>query len=56
MMASLLARYCSAYASNQFRALQQFLKWLAEFPVGINDGYISVRGIVAGCILLPLRR
>ena len=28
-MAWLLARYSSAYASNQYRALQQFFKWLA---------------------------
>src|SRR5712691_3980715 len=25
----LLGRYSAAYASNQFRALQQFFKWLA---------------------------
>ena len=28
-MASLLDRYSPAYASNQYRALQQFFKWLA---------------------------
>ena len=28
-MTSLLDRYSSAYASNQYRALQQFFKWLA---------------------------
>ncbi len=28
-MAWLLSRYSNAYASNQFRALQQFFKWLA---------------------------
>jgi integrase/recombinase XerD len=28
-MASLLGRYSTAYASNQYRALQQFFKWLA---------------------------
>ena len=28
-MASLLGRYSNAYASNQYRALQQFFKWLA---------------------------
>jgi site-specific recombinase XerD len=28
-MAWLLDRYGSAYASNQYRALQQFFKWLA---------------------------
>jgi len=28
-MAWLLGRYSPAYASNQFRALQQFFKWLA---------------------------
>jgi site-specific recombinase XerD len=28
-MAWLLARYSTAYASNQYRALQQFFKWLA---------------------------
>ena len=28
-MARLLDRYSSAYASNQYRALQQFFKWLA---------------------------
>ena len=28
-MAWLLGRYSAAYASNQFRALQQFFKWLA---------------------------
>lgn len=28
-MAWLLGRYSPAYASNQYRALQQFLKWLA---------------------------
>jgi site-specific recombinase XerD len=28
-MACLLGRYSSAYASNQYRALQQFFKWLA---------------------------
>jgi site-specific recombinase XerD len=28
-MAWLLSRYSSAYASNQYRALQQFFKWLA---------------------------
>jgi site-specific recombinase XerD len=28
-MAWLLARYSNAYASNQYRALQQFFKWLA---------------------------
>jgi hypothetical protein len=27
-MAWLLDRYSSAYASNQYRALQQFFKWL----------------------------
>ena len=26
----LLTRYSDAYASNQFRALQQFFRWLAE--------------------------
>jgi site-specific recombinase XerD len=29
-VAWLLARYSAAYASNQFRALQQFFKWLAD--------------------------
>jgi hypothetical protein len=28
-MAGLLSRYSGAYASNQYRALQQFFKWLA---------------------------
>jgi hypothetical protein len=28
-MVQLLGRYSAAYASNQFRALQQFFKWLA---------------------------
>ena len=28
-MAWLLGRYSTAYASNQYRALQQFFKWLA---------------------------
>jgi site-specific recombinase XerD len=28
-MAQLLGRYSPAYASNQYRALQQFFKWLA---------------------------
>jgi site-specific recombinase XerD len=28
-MAGLLARYSGSYASNQYRALQQFFKWLA---------------------------
>jgi hypothetical protein len=28
-MVRLLDRYSAAYASNQFRALQQFFKWLA---------------------------
>jgi len=28
-MAWLLDRYSTAYASNQYRALQQFFKWLA---------------------------
>ena len=28
-MACLLGRYSSAYASNQYRGLQQFFKWLA---------------------------
>src|SRR6266704_5790802 len=28
-MAWLLGRYSNAYASNQYRALQQFFKWLA---------------------------
>src|SRR5712671_3488121 len=28
-MAGLLGRYSGAYASNQYRALQQFFKWLA---------------------------
>jgi site-specific recombinase XerD len=28
-MTWLLDRYSSAYASNQYRALQQFFKWLA---------------------------
>src|SRR5579875_3367306 len=28
-MAHLLARYSPAYASNQYRGLQQFFKWLA---------------------------
>ena len=34
-MVRLLGRYSHAYASNQYRALQQFFKWLAaedEFP------------------------
>ena len=26
----LLSRYSDAYASNQFRALQQFFRWLAD--------------------------
>jgi integrase/recombinase XerD len=29
-MVHLLTRYSDAYASNQFRALQQFFRWLAE--------------------------
>ena len=29
-MSWLLGRYSDAYASNQYRALQQFFKWLAE--------------------------
>jgi site-specific recombinase XerD len=29
-MVRLLGRYSQAYASNQYRALQQFFKWLAE--------------------------
>jgi integrase len=29
-VAWLLGRYSAAYASNQFRALQQFFKWLAD--------------------------
>src|SRR6266404_6725408 len=29
-VAWLLNRYSAAYASNQFRALQQFFKWLAD--------------------------
>ncbi len=29
-MVHLLSRYSDAYASNQFRALQQFFRWLAE--------------------------
>lgn len=29
-MVHLLTRYSNAYASNQFRALQQFFRWLAE--------------------------
>ena len=28
-LAGLLGRYSGAYASNQYRALQQFFKWLA---------------------------
>ena len=31
-IAGLLARYSPAYASNQYRALQQFFKWLAAAP------------------------
>jgi site-specific recombinase XerD len=38
-MAWLLDRYSSAYASNQYRALQQFFKWLAAGrPVARPDG------------------
>jgi integrase/recombinase XerD len=29
-MVHLLTRYSDAYASNQFRALQQFFRWLAD--------------------------
>jgi hypothetical protein len=29
-MVWLLGRYSSSYASNQYRALQQFFKWWAE--------------------------
>ena len=38
-MAWLLDRYSSAYASNQYRALQQFFKWLAaEDQLPDTDG------------------
>ena len=38
-MAWLLDRYSSAYASNQYRALQQFFKWLAaEDELARPDG------------------
>ena len=37
-VAWLLDRYSAAYASNQFRALQQFFKWLAAEPVPGSAG------------------
>lgn len=43
---SLLDRYSAAYASNQFRGLQQFFKWLAaeeEIPdpmAGLRPPYV----------------
>jgi site-specific recombinase XerD len=40
----LLGRYSAAYASNQFRALQQFFKWLAaeeEIPDPVNTDHQS---------------
>jgi integrase/recombinase XerD len=46
-MAWLLERYSSAYASNQYRALQQFFKWLAaedELPdpmAGLQPPHVS---------------
>ena len=48
-MAWLLDRYSSAYASNQYRALQQFFKWLAtedELPdpiAGLQPPHVTVK-------------
>ncbi|MGD0247167.1 MAG: hypothetical protein ABSB59_43515 [Streptosporangiaceae bacterium] len=39
----LLTRYSDAYASNQFRALQQFFRWLAE-EEQILDPMAPLRG------------
>ena len=39
-MAWLLDRYSPAYASNQYRALQQFFKWLSG-----RDGEVEVRQV-----------
>jgi hypothetical protein len=39
-MVQLTGRYSQAYASNQYRALQQFFKWLAE-----EDEFAGLPGI-----------
>lgn len=39
----LLTRYSDAYASNQFRALQQFFRWLAE-EEQLPDPMAGLRG------------
>jgi hypothetical protein len=49
-MVWLLKRYSAAYASNQFRALQQFFKWLAaeEVPdpmAGLRPPQVSERPV-----------
>ena len=50
-MAWLLGRYSAAYASNQFRALQQFFKWLAaedEIPdpmAGLRPPHVPDRPV-----------
>jgi site-specific recombinase XerD len=50
-MAWLLGRYSDAYASNQYRALQQFFKWLAaedELPdpmAGLRPPYVAEKPV-----------
>jgi site-specific recombinase XerD len=63
-MVWLLERYSAAYASNQFRALQQFFKWLAaedEIPdpvAGLRPPHVPDRSVpvFAGEELLRLER
>jgi len=60
----LLERYSAAYASNQFRALQQFFKWLAaeeEIPdpmAGLRPPHVPDRPVpvLAAGDLLRLER
>jgi hypothetical protein len=51
-MTWLLDRYSNAYASNQYRALQQFFKWLAaEDPAARPDGRAATAATVVGVIM-----
>ena len=52
-MVHLLTRYSDAYASNQFRALQQFFRWLAE-EEQLPDPMAGLRGPRVSEKLVPV--
>jgi integrase/recombinase XerD len=52
-MVRLLTRYSDAYASNQFRALQQFFRWLAD-EEELPDPMTGMRGPRVGEKLVPV--